>query len=73
MWLAFLVVTKGINALTALIPMEIFDMGFHAFTGNDYVSCFFTKGKKTCWKKITQNPRFLKCFADLGSNVHESG
>ena len=28
-----------------LIPMETLDMGFHAFTGNDYVSCFFTKAK----------------------------
>ena len=28
-------------------------LGFHAFAGNDYVSSFFTKEKKTCWKKFT--------------------
>ena len=27
-------------------------IGFHAFTGNDYVSSFFRKGKKTCWKTM---------------------
>ena len=24
--------------------------GFHAFTGNDYLSCIFRKSKKLCWK-----------------------
>ena len=24
--------------------------GFHAFTGNDYISSFFRKGKPACWK-----------------------
>lgn len=27
-------------------------IGFHAFTGNDYVSSFFRKSKKTCWKLV---------------------
>ena len=44
-------------------------LGFHAFTGNDYVSSFFTKGKKTCWKKFIQNPKFSDCFKALGKNV----
>ena len=25
-------------------------IGLHAFSGNDYLSSFFRKGKKTCWK-----------------------
>ena len=27
-------------------------VGFCAFTGNDYVSSFFTKGKTASWKKM---------------------
>ena len=27
-------------------------IGFHAFTGNDYVSTFFRKGTTTCWKTM---------------------
>ena len=27
-------------------------IGLHAFTGNDYLSSFFRKGKTTCWKKM---------------------
>ena len=26
-------------------------IGFHAITGNDYISSFFGKGKRKCWKK----------------------
>ena len=25
-------------------------IGFHNWTGNDYIGSFFRKGKKTCWK-----------------------
>ena len=27
-------------------------VGFYAFTGNDYISSFFTKGKTASWKKM---------------------
>ena len=27
-------------------------LGFHAFTGNDYISAFFMKGKAVCWKTM---------------------
>ena len=26
-------------------------IGFHAITGNDYLSSLFGKGKRKCWKK----------------------
>ena len=44
-------------------------LGFHAFTGNDYVSSFFRKGKLTCWKIIKRNERFENFFSELGSGL----
>ena len=41
-------------------------IGFHAFTGNDYTSSFFRKGKKTCWKIAKRNPDFMDFFTNLG-------
>ena len=29
--------------------------GTHAFSGNDYISSFFRKGKKYFWKKVRSN------------------
>lgn len=43
-------------------------IGFHAFTGNDYVSSFFKKGKKVCWKTMTKNQNFVEAFCLLGVN-----
>ena len=43
-------------------------IGFHAFTGNDYVSSFFRKGKKRCWKVAIKNSLFLAAFAKLGDH-----
>ena len=43
-------------------------VGFHAFTGNDYVSSFFKKGKALCWKVLQQNERFVRTFNLLGSS-----
>ena len=42
-------------------------IGYHAFTGNDYVASFFRKGKKTCWKIAKKNKKFLMFFAKLGT------
>ena len=42
-------------------------IGFHAFTGNDYVSSFYQKRKFLCWKILEKNPKFLEAFQDLGS------
>ena len=41
-------------------------IGFHAFTGNDYVSSFFRKGKKTCWKVAKRCKEFVSFFSKLG-------
>ena len=41
-------------------------LGIHAFTGNDYVSSFFRKGKVQCWKLIQENVEFLEIFSELG-------
>ena len=43
-------------------------IGFHAFTGNDYISSFYRKGKAVCWKVLENNPKFLKVFQDLGTS-----
>ena len=44
--------------------------GVHAFSGNDYVSRFFRKGKKTFWDVLTKHERFAQIFADLGLFDH---
>ena len=51
------------------IEDEVIDalIWFHAFTGNDYVSSFFRKGKETCFKVLEANPKFRSAFAHLGA------
>ena len=41
-------------------------IGFHAFTGSDYTSAFFRKGKAICWKVLRNNSKFLQTFVTLG-------
>lgn len=42
-------------------------IGFHAFTGNDYVSAFFRKSKQICWDKMNDvNNDWTEIFASLG-------
>ena len=41
-------------------------VGFHAFTGNDYISLFFRKSKEHCWKILQSNHEFNECFESLG-------
>ncbi len=41
-------------------------LGMHAFTGNDYISSFFRKGKKRCWQVVNGNEEFQKLFSELG-------
>ena len=41
-------------------------LGFHAFTGNDYISSFFRKGEIACWKIVEKYPRFVSIFTSLG-------
>ena len=40
--------------------------GMHAFSGNDYISSFFRKGKLMIWKLLLKNDKFMEAFADLG-------
>lgn len=42
-------------------------VGFHAFTGNDYNSSFFYKGKVPLWDKIKQDDTMLQAFSRLGT------
>ena len=44
--------------------------GVHTFSGNDYVSCFFRKGKKKFWDVLTEHERFVQTFSDLGLFDH---
>ena len=39
----------------------------HAFTGNDFVSSFFRKGKLNCWKILQKCSKFEDCFSQLGA------
>ena len=45
-------------------------LGLHAFSGNDYVSCIFLKGKQLCWKNVKNNSRFLDLFSTIGTNCN---
>ena len=38
----------------------------HAFSGNDYVSSFFRKGKQCFWKKVKSNQKFVDLFSKFG-------
>ena len=39
--------------------------GMHAFSGNDYISSFFRKGKLMIWKLLLKNDKFMEEFACL--------
>ena len=40
-------------------------IGLHAFSGNDYVSSFFKKGKDQFWKPLEKFEKFHDCFSNL--------
>ena len=40
-------------------------LGFHAFSGNDYISGFFRKGKSRGWKCMVKTEKFAQLFAEL--------
>ena len=44
-------------------------IGFHDFTGNDYVSSFFLKGQKRCLEVAIKSLLFLVAFAALGNDL----
>ena len=41
-------------------------VGFHAFTGNDYVSSFFIKVKTASWKKMVKDEKYIQEFQEFG-------
>ena len=41
-------------------------IGFHACTGNDFVSSFFRKGKKKCFEILNRKSKFQNEFSTLG-------
>ena len=61
---------KGFRLSEIILSTEIklSLLGFHAFTGNYYVSSFYQKGKVICWRVLEKYPKFLQAFQDLGSN-----
>ena len=42
-------------------------LGFHAATGNDYVSFFFHRRKEKLWKIVEKYSHFTTIFANLGN------
>ena len=42
-------------------------IGFHAYTGNDYVSSFLRKTKKT-WTTVAEDDELLQFFCNLGED-----
>lgn len=47
-------------------------LGLHAFSGNDYVSGFFRKGKVAFWKTMMKKAEFIDTFAELGRSATPS-
>ena len=43
-------------------------LGYHAFSGNDYISSFFRKSKLMCWKVMKTKHEFQTIFANLGNS-----
>ena len=43
-------------------------IGFHAFTGNDYISSFFKLGKQGCFKVMKQCEEFINALRLLGED-----
>ena len=42
-------------------------IGSHAFTGNDFVSSFFKKGKQVCFKAMKKLEVYMDAFSSLGN------
>ncbi|CAB4016498.1 Hypothetical predicted protein [Paramuricea clavata] len=57
-----------LNSVDLNKPLKECLIGFHASTGNDFVSSFFRNGKELCWKVLETNPKFYHAFQNLGVN-----
>ena len=47
-------------------------IGFHAFTGNDYIISFYRKGKVACFKILQGSSKFQSMFEKLGNKLELS-
>ena len=56
----------GISSSDLSVDKRNAIIGLHSFSGNDYVSCFFRKGKVTCWKKMCMRDEFITAHSTLG-------
>ena len=61
-----------------ILPLDSVDMnsdlksaltGFHAFTGNDYLSYIFRKSKKLCWKALLKSNKFVQMFNPISTGL----
>ena len=47
-------------------------LGLHAFSGNDYVSAFFRKGKTALWSIVKDSALHRDAFVELGTENYAS-
>ena len=61
---------KLIDITTPLLsPIQCLALsGVHAFSGNDYISILFGKGKQTFWKTVIKSDEFIELFSSLGNS-----
>ncbi|CAB4014755.1 Hypothetical predicted protein [Paramuricea clavata] len=59
----------SLDVISSSIPPELSSAlpGLHAFTGCDYTSSFFGKGKAKALKLARSNEHFLQAFSEFGS------
>ena len=56
-----------INSCGLSVEQQSAIIGLHAFSGNDYLSRFFQKGKATCWKIMCKKTDYVAAFSSLGT------
>ena len=57
-----------LNELKFPVDLRQALIGFHALTGNDYVSSFFLKGKGTCWDIMKDDKVIVEALTQLGQS-----
>ena len=57
-----------LNELKLPVDLRQALTGFHALTGNDYVSSFFRKGKSTCWDIMKDDNVIVEALTQLGQS-----
>ena len=60
--------TLGLDQIDMTKEQKSSLIGFHAFTGNDYNSSFFRKGKQVCWKVLESKPKYVDTVCNLGAS-----